>query len=319
MAEGVHPSNERSEHVREVAKMISEWGAGDEEGLLPLVASELGDFPEAALRRAVARVASTGEHWGYHPPDLVARRVSRAIHRVVLEPSSELIDAGFVEIARARPVIFLGNHLSFVDANVVDALLNSAGFEEVANRLAVVVGPKVFSLPIRRLASLCFGVIKIPQSTTRASDEAVMSLREVARLAGDTLSAVRTRQEGGDHLLIFVEGSRSRSGAMQPALTAVARYLEHSHALMIPFGIWGTETLMPLGEEHVHPAEVKIRFGRPVDAAVLRATCPRRAELAQTIGFLIADLLPTAYRGHYATASPRLAPARSAASALGQP
>lgn len=299
--------------------MISEWGAGDEERLFQLLASELGDFPEAALQRAVGRVASTGGHWGYHPADLVARRISRAIHGVVLESSSELIDPDNVAIARARPVIFLGNHLSFVDANVVDALLSSAGFEEVANRLAVVVGPKVFSRPIHRLASLCFGVIKIPQSTTRASDEAVMSLREVARLAGDTLVSVRTRQELGDHLLIFVEGSRSRTSAMQPALTAVARYLEHPDALMLPFGIWGTEKLMPLGEEQVHPAQVKLRFGRPLDAAVLRARCPRRALLAQTIGFLIADLLPDAYRGRYASGSEELAPARAAASALGQP
>ncbi len=299
--------------------MISEWGAGDEERLFQLLTSELRDLPEAALHLAIARVASTGGHWGYHPADLVARRISRAIHGVVLESSSELIDPGFLEIARARPVIFLGNHLSFVDANVVDALLSSTGFEEIANRLAVVVGPKVFSLPIRRLASLCFGVIKIPQSTTRASDEALMSLREVARLAGDTLKSVRTRQKLGDHLLIFVEGSRSRTGAMQPALTAVARYLEHPDALVIPLGIWGTEKLVPLGEDHVHPAEVKVRFGRPLNAAVLRARCPGRAQLAQTIGFLIADLLPAAYRGRYATASLELAQARAAASALGQP
>ncbi len=319
MAEGAHPGEDRSGPVREIARLISEWGAGGKDRLFQLLVSELGDFPEVALRRTIERVASTGEHWGYHRADLVARTISRAIHGVVLESSSKLIDAGNVEIARARPVIFLGNHLSFVDANVVDALLSSASLEEVANRLTVIVGPKVFSQPIHRLASLCFGVIKIPQSTTRASDEAVMSLREVARLAGDTLQSVRTRQEDGDHLLIFVEGSRSRTGAMQPALTAVARYLEHPDALIIPFGIWGTDKLMPLGEEHVHPAEVTLRFGRPVDAAALRALCPRRALLAQSVGFLIADLLPAAHRGHYATAKGELATARAAASALGQP
>ena len=47
--------------------------------------------------------------------------------------------------------------------------------------MTVLVGPKVYMLAVRRLASLCFGSIKIPQSQSRASGEAVMPRREVAR------------------------------------------------------------------------------------------------------------------------------------------
>ena len=63
-----------------------------------------------------------------------------------------------------------------------------AGYAEVANGLTVLAGPKVFAKPIRRMASLCFGAIKMPQSQSTASGEAVMPRREVARLAQETLA-----------------------------------------------------------------------------------------------------------------------------------
>ena len=67
-------------------------------------------------------------------------------------------------IAASRPVFLVVNHLSYVDANVLDALLVSSGQRAVADRMTVLVGPKVYMHPVRRLASLCFGAIKIPQS-----------------------------------------------------------------------------------------------------------------------------------------------------------
>ncbi len=309
---------DRAQLIRQIARIISSWGAGDEAALAERFAAELADISHSALRASLQRIESTGGHWGYHPPDPVARMVSRLTHTIVLESGSQLIGTDALMTARTRPVVFLGNHLSFVDANVVDALISSTGFEDVANRLTVVVGPKVFSAPVRRLASLCFGAIKIPQSTSRASGEAVMSIREVARLAGSTLEAVRARQKSGDHLLIFVEGTRSRTSRMQPALTAVSRYLDHPDATIIPFGVWGTEELMPVSEDQVSPAKVNVRLGGPVYAAQLRRKCLRRAVFAQAIGFLIAELLPPGYRGHYATVSEGLEPARAAATAVGR-
>ena len=96
--------------------------------------------------------------------------------------------ASALDFARSQPVFFIANHLSYIDANVIDALLVDAGYAEVANGLTVLAGPKVFALPIRRMASLCFGAIKMPQSQSTASGEAVMPRREVARLALATLA-----------------------------------------------------------------------------------------------------------------------------------
>jgi 1-acyl-sn-glycerol-3-phosphate acyltransferase len=230
----------------------------------------------------------------------VAKRISRLAHSLILLRGSGLDGDENLTAARERPVVFLGNHLSFVDANAIDALLAESGFADLTERLCVIVGPKVFAEPLRRLASLCFGTIKIPQSASRASGEAVMGIRDVARLAARTLRCVRERQALGDHLLIFVEGTRSRTGGMQPVLTAVGRYIEHPGALVIPFGIWGTEELVPIGDERVHPARVRVRFGEPIEGAALRERSANRSELAESIGRSIARLLPAQYRGVYA-------------------
>jgi 1-acyl-sn-glycerol-3-phosphate acyltransferase len=296
--------------------MLSEWGAGAADEIGRKLEVGLEEFADADLERMTERVRTTGGDWGLHPPDPVARRISRITHSIVLEPDSALLDLGEIDVALRRPTFLLGNHVSFDDANSLDYLLDRAGRDEIARALNVVVGPKVYSLPLRRLASLCFGAIKIPQSTTRASGEAVMPMREVARRSARALEEVRELQARGEHVLIFVEGSRSRSGSMQPALTAVARYLEAPDVVLVPFGLWGTEKLLPLGDDRMHPATVCARFGPAVDAASLRERCGRRAVVADAVGYLIADLLPPSYRGVYADVGERQRRAREAASAV---
>ncbi len=308
------PSSTRSEFITRLASLLSAWGAGSSEDIERVLASGLDEFADADLERFDERVRTTGEHWGYHEPDPVARRISRLAHALVLEPDSALLEAGGLDRARRSAVIFVGNHVSFGDANALDYLLHRAGHDDVARALNVVVGPKVYALPIRRLASLCFGAIKTPQSMSRASGEAVMPMREVARLSALALACVRELQARGEHILLFVEGTRSRSGAMQRALAAVARYLEAPDVVLIPFGLWGTEKFVPLGDERFHPATVCACFGPAVDAARLRALCGRRSEVADAVGYLIADLLPPEYRGVYADAAEGTR-AREAASA----
>jgi 1-acyl-sn-glycerol-3-phosphate acyltransferase len=302
--------------VGQLTRLFTDWGAGEAAVLRSRFETALAQHDMAALESFMERLRTTGDHWGYHPPDAVARAVSRLGHSLVATLDSSLIDEGGLSVARTRPVVFIGNHLSFIDANSVDFLMQRSGWSDVADRLTVLVGPKVFAEPIRRVASLCFGTIKIPQSTSRASGAAVMSRRDTLHLAAQTLEQVRARRALGEHLLIFAEGTRSRSGAMQRALAAVARYVEEPFAIIVPFGIWGTERMVPVGDERAHPAAVHLRVGRALDAARLAECARRRSTLVDALGFLIADLLPPAHRGCYARAEGELAAARSVADTL---
>jgi 1-acyl-sn-glycerol-3-phosphate acyltransferase len=297
-----------------MAQLLAAWGAGSLDALRPAVAEELADFSDAEIASHLERMETTGSDWGYFPADPIARHISRASLSQVLGKGSRVDDVDAVGAARRSPAVFLGNHLSFVDVNVLDYLMADSGYSDVAQSITTLVGPKVFATPVRRLASLCFGTIKLPQSTSRASGEAVMPPREVARLARRTIATAHQRQARGEHLLVFPEGSRTRTGGLQRCLAAVARYLE-TDALMIPWGHTGNEHLMPLDDDRARPGtEVRVRIGKPVPTTELFEACRRNRQLiADVAGFLISDLLPQDYRGSYAGATAELREAREIA------
>jgi 1-acyl-sn-glycerol-3-phosphate acyltransferase len=271
---------------------------------------------DAALKDLGVRLATTGAGWDYDPPDPIGRGLSRIVNGRLIE-GSRLEGSEFLVRARERPSIFLANHLAFVDANALDVLISEAGYGDVADRLTTLVGPKVFTRPVRRLASLCFGTVKIPQSQNRASGEAVMPPREAARLATAAIATARDCLARGDHLLIFVEGTRSRNGQMQRALAGVARYLDVADGLLFPVGIVGSERLTPIGDDNLYRAELSARIAEPVDAQQLFERCARKRSLVMdSVGFLIADALPSAYRGVYAGGDPELERAREISHAL---
>jgi 1-acyl-sn-glycerol-3-phosphate acyltransferase len=198
-----------------------------------------------------------------------------------------------------RLVIF-ANHLSYSDANVVEVVLRRAGAGAIADRLTAIAGPKVYSNVTRRFSSLCFGTVRVPQSSERSSEDAVMNPRDVARAARRAIEIAHERLSLGEALLIFAEGSRSRTGQMQPFLPGTARYLELPGTWVLPIGISGTDKLFPIDEAALHPVPIEMNIGRPMLASDLQDRFRRDRRLTMDfIGHAVADLLPARYRGVY--------------------
>ena len=274
----------------------------------------LGSAEPGAVLRLLQRLGTTGAEFSYYPPDLLARRIHSLVGDFVLKDENALSGAAHLAGLETQSVVLLQNHLSYSDANALSVLLDRAGLGSFADRLTVIAGPKVYSDPMRRFSSLCFGTIKTPQSSDLASEEAVMSVREVARLARETIALATERQKAGDALLVFVEGTRSRSGGMQRALPAVTRYLDAPDARLVPVGITGTEELVPMDDERLHSASVRVRIGTPATASALaeRAEGNRRL-MMDAVGVAIGRLLPPEYQGAYEDSEPGLSEARSVA------
>ena len=152
----------------------------------------------------------------------------------------------------------------------------------------------------RRFSSLCFGTIKTPQSSAVSSEDALMTPRDVARAARQSIDTAVARLQEGDALLVFAEGTRSRTSELQPLLVGVTRYVEVDDPWILPLGIVGTEALFPIGEETLHPVRVVARLGAPIETRLLRErTGDDRRLMMDVVGLAIAALLPVEYRGAY--------------------
>jgi 1-acyl-sn-glycerol-3-phosphate acyltransferase len=243
--------------------------------------------------------------WGYSPPDRLAQRLHHVLAGRYLLEDSELQGLEHVASLAPGPLAICANHLSYSDANAIEVLLQRSGAGHLANRLTAIAGPKVFTSRQRRFSSLCFGTIKVPQSTGVSSEEAVQSAREVAQAARLALKASRERLEAGDALVLFGEGTRSRSGGMQPMLAGAARYLEVPGTVILPVGLTGSEVFLPVDGANIQPARVGLYIGRPLSADRLfeRSAGDRRLVM-DAIGLAIAEVLPLAYRGVYASEEP---------------
>lgn len=283
-----------------------------------MLAREVEQAGRAGLIALHKRLALSGSGWQYFEPDPLARRLHHVLADSFMHPGSALHGMEHVTAVRGRPVVIIANHLSYADANVIDILLERHGGGELAGRLTTIAGPKVFVDLQRRFSSLCFGSIRTAQSSALSTGEAVMSPREVARAAQHSIAIALERLALGDALLVFGEGTRSRTGAMQPMLPGVARYFEGPPAFILPAGIVGTDAAFPVGDNRLHFAPVEVRFGRPIDTAELRS-CTRHSRrlMIDVVGLAVASLLPAARHGTYGDATPALQEAREVLSALG--
>jgi 1-acyl-sn-glycerol-3-phosphate acyltransferase len=254
--------------------------------------------PDALLALRSRLHADNG--WSYYPPDPLARRIHHLLADRFLGEGSDLRGAHYLQRVAGAPIVLVANHLSYADANVIDVLLQRFGEGALADRLTALAGPKVFTSRERRFSSLCFGTVKVPQSTDVASGDAVLSARETARAARQAIDTALERLRGGDVLVLFGEGTRSRSAQMQPMLAGTARYLDEPGTWVLPAGLTGPEALFPVEGSELRPARLVLQLGQPLRVTDLAALANHdRRVMMDAIGLAVASLVPPAYRGEY--------------------
>ena len=136
-----------------------------------------------------------------------------------------------------RRIVVAGNHHSFADIALVRFGLRQTPARRLANRLVIAAGAagQGWSSPLARYAVLAFGLYPLEQTRERDA-----SLRALVRLG-----------EAGNAVLIFPQGTHSRleqEHADDPAVRfrpGVAHLAAALDAAVVPFGLAGTEQVMP--------------------------------------------------------------------------
>lgn len=290
----------RDQLVKEILKFLKVQDLSSLEQIRSSLEQEIeAAGPDALIALWEQLIADGG--WSYYPPSRLAANIHYVLADRYLNPDSRVSGSEHLDAIGSEPLLIVSNHLSYSDANVFQMLVHRAGYHDLAQRLTAVAGPKIFTSPQRRFSSLCFGTIKVPQSSGVSSEEAVLNPREVARAARQAIDVAARRLAAGDALMLFPEGTRSRTAQMQRSLPAVARYVEAAPgAWVVPVGLTGTEALFPVGEAAVRPTTVTLHIGAPMSAHRLMTACGgHRQAIVDLVGSRIAELLPVSYRGVY--------------------
>lgn len=151
--------------------------------------------------------------------------------------------AGTENVPRGRGAVFCANHHSNVEPPVL--------FRAVHPRLRVFYKHEIDQIPLLARAFRMAGFIPID----RRNREAAMRSIEMGAAA----------LRGGTSILIFPEGTRSKTGELLPFKKGGFRMAIKAGAPIVPVSISGGGAAMVKGSFIIRPATLTIRIGAPIE------------------------------------------------------
>jgi 1-acyl-sn-glycerol-3-phosphate acyltransferase len=116
--------------------------------------------------------------------------------------------------------------------------------------------------------------------------------REAIKIALEELKS-------GTVIALAIEGTRSRTGGLQPGKTGPAFLATRTHVPILPAAIWGTEKIIS-NMKRLRRSEVHLRIGPPLTFPEGRANTEQLEAYTDQVMLTIAAMLPPQYRGVYA-------------------
>lgn len=220
-------------------------------------------------------------------PESMIIKVSRIAIKKILNKYANIKVEGFEKIEKVEgPKIFIGNHLSNADGLIFNQLLKEK-YDPT-----FVAGIKLSHDPITKIGTMAVKTVNIKPNS--ADKEA---MKKIVKLV-----------KGGENLIIFPEGTRSRVGSMIEGKKGVLLIARLTKATIIPIAMTGTEILLPInkngdmGGENFQHADITIKVGDPVIIPDKKEDEDKHAYDERALEYMmrsIANMLPEKYRGIY--------------------
>jgi 1-acyl-sn-glycerol-3-phosphate acyltransferase len=173
-----------------------------------------------------------------------------------------------LENVPAGVCVFAANHISNVDP--------LAFVPAIPRRVSLLVKNELFRVPILSAAMRLAKFVPVergdPEAAAASVDIAVALLKQ------------------GLSFAVYPEGTRSPDGRLRPFKKGAFVMAIHAGVPVVPVSIAGAQHLMRKGDRAIHPGEVVVRFGSPVDASAY--TMERRADLLARVESLVEAGLP---------------------------
>ena len=171
------------------------------------------------------------------------------------------------------PALFVANHRSFYD---IPALVGS-----VPTNLHFLAKKEVRKIPFLGLYAAAMGMVFIDRSDSEASRS---SVDHMSRLL-----------EEGASMASYPEGTRSRSGELQPFKTGSFVAAIKAGVAVVPVGISGSEKVLPSDGFSPRPGLIRVSIGEPIPTVEMDLEDRRR--LADEARNQVAEILQRA-EGH---------------------
>lgn len=181
---------------------------------------------------------------------------------------------GWENVPKEGPVILAANHLS-----ILDPIAIGAGVRRPVSFLA---RADVFRLPL--LSWLLPRLYAIPVERGQSDLSAIKS-------------AIRAL-ERGMAFGIFPEGTRSRTGRLQPFKTGVAAIALRTGSPVVPVAVVGTDQAWPVGKKLFRLRRgIRVIYGQPISVPRAGRISHQELEnLTREIEARVRELLPPQYR-----------------------
>lgn len=177
---------------------------------------------------------------------------------------------GLEHLEAGRNYIFLSNHTSNLDPPVL--------IPSIPGRCSVLVKKEVFRIPILGTAMHMADLVPVNRHNRESAIESVRAAVEVMR--------------HHVHMVIFVEGTRSRDGRLLPFKKGPFHLAMEVGSPVVPVTILGTYECWPKGKFAMRPGTATVVFHPPIDPAAFSD----REALMATVRETIAGALPEEQR-----------------------